>query len=335
MNYIMLDTCVLLDISTNRKDLPIVSALEELTQSGVIKLLVTDLVITEFNRNKEDVADKTRKRLSQEFKIVKNIVSEFGGEQKEQAVAVLNEVNMKLPLLSEANYVTISRIEKLIEDSIQINVSDKVKIAAANRAINKKAPFHISKNSMADAVIIEQFSEFVLENQSENDAFFFITHNHNDFSAKDHRLPHEDFNDIFQENNVAYFNNTQSVINIIDADILEDIEFEENYMDETRGLQEILLSMDELVDKVWYNRHCNRCCQIKNGEIRMAPRGTKEYGNDVMHEDIWEGALKSAKRVEAKYEDTGPWSVFEWGMINGKLSALRWVLGEDWDELYT
>jgi hypothetical protein len=26
---------------------------------------------------------------------------------------------------------------------------------------------------------------------------------------------------------------------------------------------------------------------------------------------------------------------FEWGMINGKLSALRWVLGEDWDELYT
>lgn len=26
---------------------------------------------------------------------------------------------------------------------------------------------------------------------------------------------------------------------------------------------------------------------------------------------------------------------FEWGMINGKLSALRWMLGEDWDELYT
>lgn len=26
---------------------------------------------------------------------------------------------------------------------------------------------------------------------------------------------------------------------------------------------------------------------------------------------------------------------FEWGMMNGKLSALRWVLGDDWDMLDT
>jgi hypothetical protein len=53
--------------------------------------------------------------------------------------------------------------------------------------------------------------------------------------------------------------------------------------------------------------------------------------------DIWKGAQAAARKVEAKYglDDLGPWSDFAWGMINGKLSALRWVLGDDWDMLDT
>ena len=51
---------------------------------------------------------------------------------------------------------------------------------------------------------------------------------------------------------------------------------------------------------------------------------------------IWDGALKSAADKERIYGDElYPESDFDWGMINGKLSTLRWVLGEDWDELYT
>jgi len=50
-----------------------------------------------------------------------------------------------------------------------------------------------------------------------------------------------------------------------------------------------------------------------------------------------EGALRAAVRAEEKFslDNLGPWDDFEWGMINGKLSALRWVLGDEWDMLDT
>jgi hypothetical protein len=53
--------------------------------------------------------------------------------------------------------------------------------------------------------------------------------------------------------------------------------------------------------------------------------------------DIVRGAKAGALEMEAKYgkNNLGPYDDFEWGMINGKLSALRWVLGDKWDMLDT
>ena len=335
MFYIFLDTCVLLDISTKKSDIPLVTALEELIDSNVVTLVVPDLVIAEYERNKEDVANKTTKRLSQEFKQVKAVVSEFAGENQASTLEVLDDINARLPLLTDANYVTINRVEKLIDSANKVSISERSKIASVQRALDKKAPFHINKNSVADAVIIEQFSEFSDGLPLDTDSCFFITHNHNDFSAKDHRKPHADFESIFDSPNIQYFNNLVPAINAIDEDILSEIEFHHDFTEETRGLRDILNEMDELVDKVWYNRHQNRMWGIEQGNIKVVPEGTKLYGGDVIHENILNGALESAQRVESKYEDVGPWSDFEWGMINGKLSALRWVLGDEWDMLDT
>jgi len=335
MHYLLLDTCVLLDISTKKNDLPIVAALEKLVSSDDIILVIPDIVKAEYDRNKERVAGKIRQRLAHEFKQVKSVVDKFGGENKGLAIDVLNSVNSRLPILTDANYTTISRIEQLIASAKLVPVSAKAKIEAVQRGLDKRAPFHLSKNSIADAVIIEQFNEFVTDNQSADNHFIFVTHNHNDFSSKDHRLPHEDFQEIFNDDNVHYFNNSASAINLVDEGVLNETQYEHDVTEETRDLQEILTVMDELVDKVWYNRHCNSAYGIEQGDIALVPEGTERYGNDVMHEHIWAGALKSAKRVKDQYDDTGPWDDFEWGMINGKLSALRWVLGDDWDMLDT
>lgn len=80
----------------------------------------------------------------------------------------------------------------------------------------------------------------------------------------------------------------------------------------------------EMCDRVWYNRKLVMLEAIEEGREEMPP------------EDIMDGMTKGMRDMEAKYgEDNLMYDDFEWGMINGKLSALRWMAGEDWDELYT
>lgn len=335
MHLLMLDTCVWLDISTKKADLPMLLALEHLVEGGVIKLLVPDLIETEFDRNKDRVIDATRKRLSTECRLVKGIIKSYGGQDKQVALDAIDDVNHRLPILSEANQADVNRVRKLFATAIQIPISDSAKLKAAERAIAKRAPFHNHRNSLADAVLVETFSEYQADHGTEFESFRFITHNVNDFSATDHRKPHEHFDDIFDGKRSLFFNSTKPALD----DLLDLEEFQEEHgwawEDQTRGLQDILEAMDELVDKVWYNRHMNMMYRLEQGDVEIVEDGTKRYGNDVIHRSILKGALASAEKVRQKYEDTGPWDDFEWGMINGKLSALRWVLGDEWDMLDT
>lgn len=335
MHLIMLDTCVWLDMSSQKAELPMLAAIERLVQDGRVKILLPTLIRTEYEKNKDKVIEATRKRLASEFRVVKGVVESFGGDGKEAALETLNDVNHRLPILSEAIESTVQRVIKLFDAALEINISDAAKIRAAERAIAKKAPFHKQKNSVADAVLVEVFQEFRLSHLREYETFRFVTHNVSDFSGKDHRQPHDDFAVIFDGENSLFFNSTSSAIEgLLD---LEEFHYEYSFAweDETRGLQEILSEMDELFDKIWYNRHMNMIYRIENGDTKVVPTGTPRYGNEVIHEDILAQAKIAAQRVRDKYEDTGPWSDFEWGMINGKLSALRWVLGDEWDMLDT
>lgn len=83
-------------------------------------------------------------------------------------------------------------------------------------------------------------------------------------------------------------------------------------IDTPRTGSEIIQEIDVLFDTVWYNRH-------------LCFRARVEAGHDMVAPDVWKAALKAAKRVEKRYPkgELGPWTDFEWGMLNGKLSALR------------
>ena len=99
--------------------------------------------------------------------------------------------------------------------------------------------------------------------------------------------------------------------------------------------------MDELTEQVWYNRHMNLRWEVKEGKIKVVSHDdwVTAGSNNGTHivDSVLEGATMAAadtlKRLgKAK---CGPHDDFEWGMINGKLSAIRWMLGDEWDMLDT
>ena len=278
------------------------------------------------------------------FKRVREAVSQFAeDDKKDDTLHQLNEIDHKIAMKGEVSKRTLATIEKIMMASPPVLVSNDAKVRAAERALARAAPFHLAKNSFGDALLIETYAEIVAADTNPENDFIFVTENTRDFSRHngDQRLPHADLEPLFADARSRYFTSIVEVIKEIDGEMLEEYEFEHTYHQDSRRLSEILEAEHLLFRQVWYNRHWGLRSGVEEGSIKIITgaefQKLEGYHPEVVVDEIWKGALAAAKRTEEEVgiENLGPWTDFEWGMVNGKLSALRWVLGDEWDMLDT
>src|SRR6266446_1196746 len=274
---ILIDTCVWLDVAKDYQQQAILAALEELVRQGDVALILPRIVLDEFARNKARVIEDSGRSLSSTLKRAKEAVEKFGDPRKKSTVlSQLNDVDYRLPTLGSAAVDTVGRIEKLFADTTVVEISDSVKLRAAQRAIDKRAPLHRQPNGIDDAVLIEVYADAVTAKAAPGSRFAFVTHNIKDFSHPNanNKLPHPDIAACFSRMRSLYFVTLGEALRRVRPAQLADLMIEQEWVEEPRRLTEIVDVIGELVDKVWYNRHQVRREKIESGETKIVEKET-------------------------------------------------------------
>jgi hypothetical protein len=327
---LLVDTSVWLDLARLRDGQTLIVPIRMFIHWGRLRLLVPSIVLDEFDRNRPSAEERVTKSVSERFKELRRDLRDYGGERSQ---GWLDEMTHHVPMLSATTLQNFREVREMLERGSRLETTDREHQRVIDRALNKMAPFHFPKNNVADALLIELYAAAQQQGSRSNERFAFVTSNHSDFSTPngDQRLPHPDFADVFNGDESRYCLGVNGLRDLLINEFgeefeqqAEEVEFLQSE-DEPRTYGEIFEASEEHFDKVWYVRSLILQEKIEDGR------------HEPLAPDIAAGAEAARRRIEERYgaENVGPWDDWHWGFVNGKLSALRWVLGSEWDFLDT
>lgn len=331
MLHLLVDTSTWLDLAKRRDGQKWIVAIRVLVHNHGIELLVPPVVIDEFERNRERVEASMTASVEQRFKLIKQDLDAYRASDYEQALRVIDGLVYEVPLIGAMTTRNFDEVLELLGRGRSIEVTDVERRRVVERALTKSAPFHRSRNSVADALLIELYATEIGKADLADQPHAFVTSNSDDFSVPngDKREPHSDLAPLFQDGGTSYglgVDGLNSVLLNHFGQELEELFEETEFQEEPRSLAEISEAEQEMFDRVWHHRSLQR-------EYKL-----RDEGRDAAADSNAGYARTARERVEAKYTEPGqlgPYTDFELGMLNGKLSALRWVLGAEWDFLDT
>lgn len=331
MLHLLVDTSTWIDLAKRRDGRRWITALSVLINDGEVELIAPTLVVDEFARNRGRIETSMTTSIADRFKFIRQDLDDYGGDDYQDHLTVIEDLARDVPLIGAMTTRNFDEIFELLRTGHVIEPTGVHHRGVVDRGLAKQAPFHRSRNSIADALLIELYATSLASVDLRDQPHAFVTTNSNDFSLPqgDQRQPHPDIASLFSQSGSTYALGVDGLNAVLLNHFGPEIEelFAETYfVEEPRRLDEIVNAEKELFDRLWHHRTLHH-------EYRL-----QDAGNQDELKRLQEVAGPGRERIEKTYTtpgELGPYTDFELGMLNGKLSALRWVLGSEWDFLDT
>ncbi len=328
---LLVDTSTWFDLCKRRDGQRWIVALRVLVHQRDVELLVPQLVIEEFERNRQRIESTMTTGVAQRFKLVKQDLHDYGGANIEHVAKMIDDLARDVPLIGAMTTRNFDEVLELLRNGLRVEPTDAEYRAVVDRGVGKRAPLHRSRNGVADALLVEIYATAVRESDLTCNPYAFITSNSDDFSAQgeDKRNPHLDIATIFTSEGSTYALGVDGLNDVLLTHFgaeIEELFVETDFVEEPRRLWEITDAEKALFDRLWYHRSLQH-------EYRL-----REAGDEAELDRLQAIAGPARQRIEETYTrpgELGPYTEFELGVLNGKLSALRWVLGSEWGFLDT
>jgi len=157
--------------------------LKEMKHSGQIRVIVNDVIVKEWRRNKENTIRALSENIRQEYKAAKNLLNYMPTAKKSNFEDLILEYKEEPQRIIKATE-KVDNVEKFMLECTIIATKDSQKLYVANLAIDKSPPFQNNKNNFNDALIIRNVCEYVNDETPFEWNLIYVSNNPNDFIEK-------------------------------------------------------------------------------------------------------------------------------------------------------
>ena len=130
----------------------LLKSLKELKDKNQAQVIINDIIVTEWNRNKEHCKAKIKK-LEQKLANKDNVFNEIEKHTTANIDQLKEEFIQSIEKEIRSNEAHIQNVEDFIfNDCVKVEISQEIKLKIFDLSINNQAPFHNKKNNVGDAV---------------------------------------------------------------------------------------------------------------------------------------------------------------------------------------